>query len=144
VQVDTRGASRVPFVGSPARRQSVIKALRVFPSFRVTAGLSVFLVNGRGAAVAVRLGPGVPARVLPFPVVPSFLFSLQDAFPLPLARLIPLPLEGRPPAVPSSLSAPVPAAAVARRFVVQLEGPRAASSPHALLGLAEVAMGSRR
>ncbi len=94
------------------------------------------------SVVLARLHVSAPvACVLPFPAVPSLFFSVQDAFPLPLARLIPLPLEGPLLGLPYLLSAPVPA--VARHSVVQLERPRAASSSDVLLGVTEVIMGSQ-
>lgn len=94
------------------------------------------------SVVLARLHVSAPvACVLFFPAVPSLFFSVQDAFPLPLTRLIPLPLEGPLLGLLSLLSAPV--TAEAHHSVVQLERPRAASSPDALLGVTEVVMGSQ-
>lgn len=76
------------------------------------------------------------ASVLSLPIMPSLFFSVQEAPPLPLARLVPLPLEGPLPRLLSSLLASV--TAVAHHFVVQLEGPRASPASDVVLGAAEV------
>lgn len=155
MQVEARGAGRVSFVGSPGRGQSVVKALAVFALLRVVvAALSVFLVNGRGGAfltavvAAVKLlkvpvvlaCPRVSApaawRVLSVPFLPPLFLSAQDASPLPLTRLIPLPLEGPPHALPPPLAPPL--TAEAHHSVVQLEGAGAAPSSDVLLGVTEV------
>lgn len=91
----------------------------------------------------VLVGPYIStpvARFCSFLIVPSLFFSVQEAFPLPLTRLIPLPLEGPLLGLLSPLSAPV--ATVSHHFRVQLERLRAASSSDVLLGVTEVIMGS--
>ena len=93
----------------------------------------------------VLVPPRVPAPVarvqsVPVPVLPHLLISVQDAFPLPLTRLIPLPLEGPPPALLSLLWSSV--LAEAHDTGVQLEGACAAPPSDVLLGVTEVVDGS--
>lgn len=141
--------------GSPGWGKSVVKGLGCLNLSCVVVRLVVLLVNWRGdvftAVVVSQLlavsefleeprvsAPGTCA--LPFPTAPSLLFPVQDAHPLPLSRLVPLPLEGPPLSLLSIFRAPVSAAA--EDPVVQLKGARAASTPDVLLDVTEVVMRS--
>lgn len=145
----------VSFVGRPGGGKSVVKALRCFNLLWTVVRLMVLLINWRGDVfTAVVLtqrvavweflaephvsAPGTCA--LPLSTVPSLLFPVQDAHPLPLSRLVPLPLEGSPLGLLSIFLASV--SAVATYSVVQLEGARAASSSDVLLDVTEVVMRS--
>lgn len=155
MQINAWRTWRISFIGSPGWGQSVIKALRFLNSLRIVVGLVVLLINGRGdiftAAVVTQLlmvskvlaesHVSAPATcALPFPTVPSLLFPVQGAHPLPFARLVPLPLEGPLLGLLSIFLASV--SAVAKYSVVQLKRARAASSSDALLDVTEVIMGS--
>lgn len=145
----------VSFVGRPGWRKSVVKALRCLNLLWTVVRLMVLLINGGGdvftAVVVTQLlpvweflaephvsAPGTYA--LPFPTVPSLLFPVQDAHPLPFSRLVPLPLEGPLLGLLSIFLASV--SAVATYPVVQLKGARAASSSDVLLDVTEVVMRS--
>lgn len=145
----------VSFVGRPGWGESVVKALRCLNLPWTVVRLLVLLINRRGdvfTAVVVTLllpvweflaephvsAPGTCA--LPFPTVPSLLFPVQDAHPLPFSWLVPLPLEGPPFGLLSIFLASV--SAVAKYSVVQLKGARAASSSDVLLDVTEVVMRS--
>lgn len=115
------------------------------------AGLSVLLVNRRGAvfntvtamqlqmfSVVLRHIPASHLRLLPFPFVSPLFISVNSLSSFPLARLIPLPLEGPPPVLLAPLMASVTAAT--HHSGVKLEGACAASTSDVLLGVTEVVM----